>query len=90
MLSTAGHWDQSSRAIVQFLPSFSVRDLASIVTSPWHHSLPRILALSRPDHSSLRDQSGVIIRASGQVFGAGEYTHEVTRAHLPAWFHDML
>jgi hypothetical protein len=36
-LSTAGHWDQSSRAIVQFLSSFSVRDLASIVTPVWRY-----------------------------------------------------
>src|SRR5947207_11386034 len=30
MLSTAGHWDQSSTAIFQCLPDFSVRDLASM------------------------------------------------------------
>ena len=35
MLSTAGHWDQSSSGIFQFLPKFSVRDLASVVTSRW-------------------------------------------------------
>ncbi len=59
MLSTAGHWDQSSRAIFQFLPNFSVKDLASIVTPAWRdffasgfqaRGLASQLCIARPIH----------------------------------------